>query len=123
MRELTQSERLLVHQVHPVKLAVDISASVVSNVLLWKHCLVVGVAVRYLAPALGSALVLRFARIDDLALTPAGGYVLGHMPPIMVATRLCGDTLMALGAWRRRADYVAFGVLLVLLGWSHGLNA
>lgn len=37
VRRLTHEQRVLVHQVHPAKLAVDISASVVSNVLPWKH--------------------------------------------------------------------------------------
>ena len=35
-------DAILVHQVHPVKLAFDIGASVVSNVLLWHHRLGAG---------------------------------------------------------------------------------
>jgi hypothetical protein len=33
---------ILIHQVHPVKLAFDLSASAVSNVLLWRHRLSAG---------------------------------------------------------------------------------
>jgi hypothetical protein len=36
------SDTILVHQVHPVKLAFDISASVISNLLLWRHTLAAG---------------------------------------------------------------------------------
>jgi hypothetical protein len=36
------SESILLHQVHPVKLAFDISASIVSNALLWQHRLTAG---------------------------------------------------------------------------------
>ncbi len=123
MLRLSLEQRVLIHQVHPAKLAVDISASVVSNVLLWRHRLVAGLAVRYLAPPLGSALVLLIADVERLAPTSAGHYVLEHMPPGMVVLRLAGDTLMAIGAWRRRRDYIAIAVLLVVLGWSHGLIA
>ena len=101
--------------------AADISASVVSNALLWKHHLVAGLVVRYLVPVVGSALVLRFVDVDRLAQTSAGRYVLAHMPPVMIAVRVAGDTLMAIGAWRRRPDYLVSGVVLVAIGWSHGL--
>jgi hypothetical protein len=49
---------LLVHQVHPGKLAADITASVVSSALLWRGRLLCGLVVHYLVPPLGSALVL-----------------------------------------------------------------
>jgi hypothetical protein len=120
---LTLQQHILVHQVHPVKLAVDIGASVVSNVLLWRRHLRAGLLVRYLSPPIGSALVLGFADIDRLTSTTRARYVLDHMPPAMVAIRLAGDTLMAIGAWRRRPDYIVLSVLVVLVGWSHGLLA
>jgi hypothetical protein len=41
---------ILIHQVHPVKLAFDIGASVVSNFLLWRHRLGAGLVSRYLLP-------------------------------------------------------------------------
>ena len=121
MGRLTTDQRILVHQVHPLKLAFDISASVISNTLLWKHQLVAGLALRYLLPVAGSAVVMSFVDVDQLAQTAAGRYVLTHMPPLMVALRLAGDTLMAIGAWRRRPAFIALGVLVVLVGWSHGL--
>lgn len=34
---MTLRERALYHQIHPVKLAVDWSAGLVSAVLLWRH--------------------------------------------------------------------------------------
>ena len=118
---LTRQERILVHQIHPAKLAVDIGASVISGALFWQHRLFTGLVVHYLSPVLGSALVLRFADVDRLGDTRAGRYVLRHMPAPMVALRLAGDTIIALGAWRRRPTYFCFGLLLVAIGWSHGL--
>ncbi len=115
------SESILLHQVHPVKLAFDIGASVVSNALLWQHRLAAGIVSRYLLPVLGSALVLRFADVESLRDTPRGRYVLEHMPPASTALRLGGDTLMAAGAWRRKPSWVLAGALMVAAGWSHGL--
>ena len=114
-------DALLVHQVHPVKLAFDITASLVSNWLLWQHRLVAGLASRYLLPVAGSALVLSFADIDRLGTTKRGQYVLHHMPPASTALRLGGDTLMAVGSWRRKPSWIVAGTLLVGAGWSHGV--
>jgi hypothetical protein len=107
--------------VHPVKLALDISASVISNFLLWEHRLVSGLMTRYTLPVVGSALALNLADIDALEKTPRGRYVLEHMPPQATALRLAGDTVMAFGAWRRRPSWMVAGALMVAAGWSHGL--
>jgi hypothetical protein len=115
------ADEILVHQVHPAKLAFDISASIISNVLLWQHRLAAGLATRYGLPVAGSALVLGFADIDRLRNTPRARYVLEHMPPTSTALRLGGDTLMAVGAWRRRPSWLVAGALIVAAGWSHGL--
>jgi hypothetical protein len=114
------SESMLVHQVHPVKLAFDISASVISNALLWRHRLAAGLLSRYLLPVGGSALVLRFADLEHLGHTSQGKYVLEHMPPATTAIRLAGDTVMAVGAWRHKPSWMLAGTLLVAAGWSHG---
>ena len=114
-------EAVLVHQVHSVKLAFDVSASVISNALLWRHRLGIGLASRYLLPVIGSALVLSFADLEPLRETGRGQYVLQHMPPASTALRLGGDTLMAVGAWRRKPSWIFAGVVLVAVGWSHGL--
>jgi hypothetical protein len=118
---LSREERLLVHQVHPAKLATDIGASVVSNVLLWRQHAVAGLGVRYLAPVVGSAMVLSLADVERLSTSRAGQHVLRHMPPVMMALRLAGDSLMAAGAWSHRWPWIAVGALVIGVGWSHGL--
>src|SRR5438128_1029152 len=118
---LTRDQRVLVHQVHPAKLAVDIGTSVVSNALLWRRSLVAGLFVRYASPVVGSVLVLRFADLERLSRSRAGQYVLQHMPPAMVALRLTGDTLLAAGAWKHRPVWFAVELVLVVLGWSDGI--
>ena len=109
------------HQVHPVKFAFDITASLVSNVLLWRHKLAAGLASRYVLPVIGSVLVLQFADLERLRETRRAKYVLDHMPPAANALRLGGDAFMAIGAWRRKPFWMLAGGLLVVTGWSHGL--
>src|SRR5260370_39456894 len=113
-------DAILVHQVHPVKLAFDIAASLVSNALLWQHRLAAGLASRYLLPIAGSALVLSFADIDRLRNTKRGQYVLHHMPPASTALRLGGHTLMAVGSWRRKPSWGGARTPLAAAGWAHG---
>ncbi len=115
-----ERDAILVHQVHPVKLAFDISASFISNLLLWQHRLGAGLASRYLLPVMGSALVLGFTDVDWLRDTARGRYVREHMPPASTALRLGGDPLMAVGAWRRKPSWLLAGALVVAAGWSHG---
>jgi hypothetical protein len=51
--------KVLVHQVHPVKIGVDVTASVASNILLWTAWPKTGLAVPMSLPAVGSLAVLR----------------------------------------------------------------
>ena len=104
-----------------MKLGFDITASFVSNLLLWQHRLVLGLLARYVPPIVGSALVLNFADLERLRDTPRGRYALEHVPPASTALRLTGDTFMAIGAWRRKPTWMLAGAMLVSAGWSHGL--
>jgi hypothetical protein len=116
-----RGDLILVHQVHPVKIAADAGASIVSNLLLWQHRLGLGIFARYLPPVIGSALVINFADLEGLKRSPRGRYVLEHMPPATTAIRIGGDLVMAIGSWRRRPTWIVTGALIVAAGWSHGL--
>lgn len=118
---MVDADTILVHQVHPAKIAADAGASIVSNVLLWQHRLGPAIFARYLPPLIGSALVINFGDMEGLKRSPRGRYVLQHMTPATTAIRLGGDLVMAIGSWRRRPSWIAAGALLVAAGWSHGL--
>src|SRR5262245_9099243 len=121
MPDMRPAGRVLVHQVHPAKIGADVTASLVSNVLLWRARPRAAIAVRVLLPLAGSAAVLRFADLDALARTGRGRYVLAHMPPSAQAVRLAGDALMGLGAYRHRYALIIAGGAVVVAGWSHGV--
>ena len=113
-------DAVLLHQIHPLKLTADISASMISNALLWRHKLGTGLAVRFLLPLAGSGVVMTMCDVEALRETEAGRYVLEHMSSEATAVRLAGDAVMAVGAWRRSLNMVGLGLLLVAVGWSHG---
>ncbi len=115
------ADTILIHQVHPLKLATDVSASIVSNILLWQHRLGPALLARYLPPVVGSALVIRFGDMDGLRRSGRARYAVEHMPPATTAIRLAGDVVMGVGSWRRRPGWIAAGALIVAAGWSHGL--
>jgi hypothetical protein len=115
------ADKMLVHQVHPAKIAADITASVTSSTLLWKGRRKAAMAVRIVLPMGASLIVLSVADLDKLARTPQGRYVRKHMPPTAQAVRLAGDAVMGLGARRRSRVLVVAGVAIVVAGWSHAL--
>jgi hypothetical protein len=119
---LTRRERYLVHQIHPAKLATDISVSAVSTVLFWQHRLVPGLLVFTVPAPIASALAMR-ADLSAYRDSAAGRYVLDHMPPSMQAVRAVSAIIIAVGGWRRRPGLILAGSALVGLGWSHGLLA
>jgi hypothetical protein len=78
------NDLVLLHQVHPLKLGADVSAEVISDALLWRHRLAAGLLVRFGLAIIGSSLVLSFAGVERLRSSPAGAYVLAHMPPEVI---------------------------------------
>src|SRR5215831_13514681 len=113
------ADRVLVHQLHLAKIGADVTASLVSNVLLWQARPKAAIAVRVLLPLAGWAAVVRFADLDALARTGRGRYVLTHMPPSAQAVRLVGDALMGLASYRHRRALIIGGAAVILAGWSH----
>jgi hypothetical protein len=118
MAVMQLADKLLVHQVHPVKIGADVTASVVSNTLLWRGRPKAALAVRVVLPVAGSLAVLTLADLDALARTAPGRYMLAHMPPSAQAVRLAGDALMARGARRHSVALLLAGVAVVAVGWS-----
>ena len=70
--------KILVHQVHPVKITADVTASAVSNTLLWRGRPKAALAVRIVLPAAGSLAVLTLADLDALAQTARARTVPAH---------------------------------------------
>ncbi|HMA37628.1 MAG TPA: hypothetical protein VKY74_24455 [Chloroflexia bacterium] len=118
---MTPQEKVLYHQIHPLKLAADISAEVVSLYLFWHHKPLAG-SIAALAPAvLASALITRLVDLEPYKHSPAGRYIRVYMTPPVVALRALGTVVTHTGAWQRRPALIPLGLLLVLLAWLRGI--
>ena len=118
---LMLQEKALYHQVHPLKLATDISAQVVSTYFFWVHSLALGLLTMLVPPILMSALLLTtldFAWIRDSAV---GRYLKRAMTPAMQAVRLAGTLPIIFGAWYHLPWLIALGLSIILFGWLRGL--
>jgi hypothetical protein len=57
-------ERILYHQIHPVKLITDVSSALASVLLFWHHRLGAGLLIGLLPPVLVSFALLRWANLE-----------------------------------------------------------
>src|SRR5262245_2001534 len=117
---MDQRERLLYHQIHPLKLLADGAAELVSLPLFWQRRPRAALVAHFLAPVVASLAVLQWADLEPYARSAFGRYVARSMTPRMQALRLVGDLVMVAGAWRRRWSVILAGALLVLFAWLRG---
>jgi len=118
---MTPKEKALYHQIHPLKLATDILASVVSLYFFWQHQIVIALALHFVPPLIASGLMIRYGALDALRDSSFGRYVARHMTRVMEAVRLFGDIVTILGAWYHDWLLIAAGFVLILGAWCNGL--
>ena len=111
----------LLHQVHPVKIATDVTAALVSVLLMWDRRKLVALTVAFV-PALLASAVLIHSDLSGLRDTRRGRYVLTHMPPAAQVMRLLGQVLIWWAAYRHRRTGILLGTLVIVGGWSFGLH-
>src|SRR5579863_2246398 len=117
---MTTQEKRLYHQIHPLKLATDISAEVASLYLFWKHRLLAGMLVLLVPPVIASTLIMRLANLEIYRQSALGRYIREYMTPSAVALRILGTVITHVGAWFRKPALIPLGLLTVLLGWLRG---
>ncbi len=118
---MTRAERVLFHQVHPLKLAADIGSTVVAIPLLWSGDTAIGLAVALSVPVVGSAIVLAAADLRGIASSPVGTYLRRFMTPPVQAVRLAMGLVVLWAASLRSAGLVAAAVAVIAVAWSYGL--
>jgi hypothetical protein len=117
---MTLKEKVLYHQIHPLKLAADIACEAVSLFLFWRHRLGYGLLAHFVPPIAASLVLIRFADLSNLSSTRAGLYIRRHMTAMVEAARLAGDVAMAAGAWLHRPSIMAVGLATIILAWCRG---
>ncbi len=114
------SEKVLYHQIHPAKVAADVSASFVSTYLLWQHKFGLAMLSAFVPAILASALVMRFADLERLKQSPFGQYIRQFMNGRIEAWRFAGQVVAWGGAWYRQFWLISAGVVAVIAAWTSG---
>ena len=117
---LTPRERVLLHQIHPLKLATDWGTATAAAYLLWRHQLDTALVVGLVPPVIVTAALLRRADLGPLRASASGRYIQRHMTRRMEALRFGGLALAWLAAWYHRPVGIAIGVLVILAAWARG---
>ena len=118
---MTFAEKVLYHQIHPLKLGTDIAAEIVSLPLFWLHWLWLGLAAHFAPPVIASALLISFADLEVQKNSSFGRYVKRMMTRPVEAARFLGDLVMVAGAWYHSVPVIALGLALVVAAWLSGL--
>jgi hypothetical protein len=118
---VTREEKILYHQIHPLKLLTDATAGFAALPLLWLRRLRAALLVMLLPPIFASVLIIRYVDLEPYRRSSLGRYVEQYMSREMQGVRLVGYLIMALGARHRRLWPMPLGLLVVLFGWFRGI--
>jgi hypothetical protein len=119
---LTRRERLLYHQLHPLKLATDLASAVGAIPLFWRHRLGLALLVSLVPPVVVSAALLRWGSFERQRDSAFGRYVARWMSPAVEAARLSGFAVSAVGAWLHAPAAIVAGAAVVLAAWLRGVG-
>ena len=118
---MTLQERILYHQMHPLKLGTDIVAQVIATIFFWDHLLLIGFLVMFIPSVIVSALIIPTFDLTWIKDSAVGRYVQWEMTHAMEAVRLAGTAPMVFGAWFHLPWLIALGIPVILFGWLRGL--
>jgi hypothetical protein len=118
---MTPQEKILYHQIHPLKLFTDISAEFVSLYLFWRHKLIAGLVAMFVPPIITSLLIIKLVNLETYKQSALGRYICIYMTPPVVIVRVLGTVLTHVGAWYRMPALIPLGFTVVLLGWLRGI--
>jgi hypothetical protein len=117
---MTRAEKLLYHQLHPLKLLTDFATSFLSASLLWQRAWWLAAAVAFAPSIIVTSLLLWRAELEPLRDSPLGRYVAVFMTRTEVAIRSAGQVVMWLGAATHEVWLLPLGFLIVAFGWLRG---
>ncbi len=114
-------ERLLYHQVHPLKLAVDPMCGILALFLLWRGRGRLGLAILTVPTAGVSALLVSGADLRGTRDSRRGAYMRRYQTPPIQFLRFAAVGVALWGAWRRRAVTLSAGLSAAAVCWLYGL--
>ena len=118
---MTNAERMLYQQVHPLKLLVDVTTSFASAWLLWQHAWLRAAGVAIVPSVLVTAAILWRVDLAPYRDSPLGRYVKVHMTARATAVRIAGQLAMWAGAVAHVPWLLPTGLAVIVFGWLRGL--
>jgi hypothetical protein len=118
---MTMRERVLYHQVHPLKLFTDFSSAIIAIDLFWQHALVSGLVIGFLPPILVSFAIIEEVDLDRYRRSGMGAYLRRYMTPTVQALRLFGALFVFYAAWQHVPAGIVGGLALIAGCWSYGI--
>ena len=119
---MNRAEKFLYHQIHPLKLTVDISSCVASCALLWQRQMALAMWLSWIPAILASLLITALVPLERLKQGRFGHYVKTMMTPAVTAQRMAGQIVMWLAAYQHAAVVMGLGALVIVLAWLSGLG-
>jgi len=120
---MNRHDRLLYHQIHPLKLATDITTAALAAVLLWLRHPGAAVLVGFGPSILVTLALLRWASLDRYRQSAFGRYIARFMTRGVEAARFAGLVPLWGGAWAHRGALIIVGVIWILGCWLWGLRS
>jgi len=114
---LTLKEKILYHQIHPLKLTTDIGSEPLSLYFFWHRNLVLGLATHFVPPIVVSLVLICFGDFQTIKRSRAGAYLHRHMTRTAEGIRFAGDIVMVLGAWFHHPSLIIVGVAVIVIAW------
>jgi len=115
------ADKVLYHQIHPLKLGKDILAWLVSLYFFWQQKLFIGLILHLAPPIIASLVVIYAFDLDPQRQSAFGQYLRRTMTHAIEAIRLMGDIVMVLGAWFHSVPLIGVGLAIVVAGWLSGV--
>jgi hypothetical protein len=118
---MTLKEKILYHQIHPLKLIADWGTGILALYLFWRNNILPALLLASIPSSIVSVIVIRFADLKKYQQSRIGRYICQFMTRPLEIIRLAGYVLMALGAWYHVLWPIAAGFLAITLAWLRGV--
>jgi len=118
---MSLQEKILYHQIHPLKLMADWLPGLASICFMWQHQLVVTLLLTFIPAILGSLIVIKTVNLEPYRDSKFGHYMQRYMTPLWQGVRFVGQVVIWIGAWLHTWWLILIGLLVIILGWVNGM--
>ena len=119
---MERRERLLYHQIHPIKLFTDVTTAIAASGTFWTHRLGLALFIGWVPSIAVSAALLRWADLEPYRTSAFGRYVRRVMSRRLELARFAGLIPLWGGSWLRRPALIAAGAAWILACWLSGVR-